>query len=225
MQAKLRALVKGRWGDEAVAGARPGFLPGGAALAAADGAEAWVLAEDQPHRGLGPALTWATRHAPGAERVHVVAAGGPDVAGVLARRAEWFDRAVHVYAIEGTALVDARPAPLPGPRPADPRAEALRPMIERAGADYVVEGGLVRAEVKGLEVARVEVRDGEALLAVGVGRHDREARLDLGGTSQGEADLAGAVGTVSEHRREGGIGHPAYHLAPERWLRWVVVRR
>ena len=54
LQAKAKALVRSRWGD-VVDEATEGTLPGGAALAH-DGT-AWVLAEDEPQRSLGAALS------------------------------------------------------------------------------------------------------------------------------------------------------------------------
>ncbi|MBW3555959.1 MAG: hypothetical protein KY454_03370 [Actinobacteria bacterium] len=218
LKAKLKALVRARWGD-AVDQAHEGFLPGGAALRA-DGS-AWVLAEDEPQRCLGAALAWAGRNGNGATELHLLASGG---APTLARRAALFDRSVRIYGIEGTTIHEAQPEPL-SPQPAlDPRAEALRPMLEEVGAECVVEEGILRAEVLGLEVARVEVGPEGAQLAVGVGKHDREAQREVRGEHQGPDELFEVVRLVAEHRVPTGFGHAAYHLAPERWLRAVVTR-
>ncbi|MBW3615509.1 MAG: hypothetical protein KY439_09415, partial [Actinobacteria bacterium] len=159
-------------------------------------------------------------------------------AGTLARRATLFDRPVHVYGIEGTAVYEAQPEPLrPQPR-LDPRVEEMRPMLEQLGAECVVEEGILRAEVLGLEVARVEMgqpgperpseRGGgpeRPQLAVGVGKHDREAQREVRGENQGRDELFEVIRLVAEHRVPTGFGHAAYHLAPERWLRAVVIRR
>lgn len=220
--AKARGLVRGRWG-EVVDGARPGTFPGGSTLRS--GPRGWVLAEDRPERSLGGALAWALTV--GVEELHLLATGA---AGDLARRAAWFRLSPVVWPIEGAALAaePALPAALP-PEPAtDPRAEPFREVIQRAGADVVAEGGVLRAEVRGLEVARVEIDEAGARLAVGVGKHDREAHRELDALSG--ADTAGdrlfdVVRTVAEFRHAGGAGHAAYHLASERWLRTVVVRR
>jgi len=220
LQAKCKALVRSRWGD-VVDEARPGTLPGGAALVA--GGRAWVLAEDEPERSLGAALAWSQRQG-ATDELHLLVTGG---AGVLARRASRFARPVTVWAIEGTALAaaPAAPEPLPPEPPLDPAHEAMRVLFEKAGAEAVVEAGVLRAEVRGLEVARVDVDADGPHLAVGVGKHDREAQREIRGRSQGFDELFEVVRIVAEHRVAEGAGHAAFHLSPERWLRSIVVRR
>ncbi|MDP9442415.1 MAG: hypothetical protein M3P34_09635, partial [Actinomycetota bacterium] len=117
------------------------------------------------------------------------------------------------------------PEPLQPQPPLDPRVEPLRALFEKVGAECVVEEGILRAEVLGLEVARVESEDDSPRLAVGVGKHDREAQREVRGDRQGADELFEVIRLVAEHRVPTGFGHAAYHLAPERWLRSVVVRR
>lgn len=220
LRAKCKALVRSRWGD-VVDAATEGNLPGGAALAG-DGV-AWFLAEDEPERSLGAAMVWAKRQGLDPGTIHLLATAG---AGALARRAALFDRDISVWEVHGTELRAAAAAPLRPEPPLDPGAEPLRALIERAGAEAIVEGGLLRAEVRGLEVARVEVEGGDgARLAVGVGKHDRAAQREIRGTAQGLDELFEVVRIVAEHRVADGAGHAAYHLSPERWLRSVIVRR
>lgn len=221
LKAKCKALVRSRWGD-VVDDAVGATFPGGAALAG--DARAWVLAEDDPERTLGAALVLATRHAGADGECHLMTTGA---AGTLARRAALFDRKISVWSIQGTALAPspASPDPLPASLPLAPGAEAMRVLLERAGAEAVVEGGILRAEVRGLEVARVEIDDDGPRLAVGVGKHDREAQREVHGTVQGFDELFEVVRIVAEHRVADGEGHAAYHLSPERWLRSIVVRR
>lgn len=220
LKAKLKGLVRARWGD-VVDRAQEGFLPGGAAFVA-DGT-AWVLAEDQPERSLGAALAWVGRQGAGPTDLHLLAAGA---AGTLARRAALFTRPVRVYTIEGTTVREAEPEPMTPQPPLDPDAEPMRALFDKVGAEAVVEEGILRAEVLGLEVARVEVgSSGQSRLAVGVGKHDREAQREVRGDQHGPDELFEVVRLVAEHRVPNGFGHAAYHLAPERWLRSVVVRR
>ncbi len=89
------------------------------------------------------------------------------------------------------------------------------------GAEPVVEHGVLRGEVLGLEVARVV--DGR--LQVGVGRHDRIARLEMRPGEALGAALDEAVAAVRERRRPGAGRHPANTLARARWLRSVVCAR
>jgi hypothetical protein len=219
LKAKCRGLVRTRWPDVVDDAEEPGF-PAGAALLAAT--TAWVLAEDDPARSLGGALVWAKRH--DATSVHLLAA---DHTGLLARRAAHFEVDVEVWRIDGAELHAAVASQLPPPPSLDPSALAFVTVFEQAGADVVEEAGILRAEVLGLEVARVEVDDatGQARLAVGVGKHDREARREIRGDAQGFDDLFEAVRIVAEHRVPAGTGQAAFHLSPERWLRSVVVRR
>jgi hypothetical protein len=212
-------LVRGGWGD-AVDRATEAGLPGGAALYLPSEGRAWVLVEDQPTRGLGPALTWAARHASPDDELHVLVAA--EAAPTLARRAALFSRDVVVWAVDGTSLRPAEAAPLPAEPPLDPGADAFVALFEEVGAEAVVEGGMLRAEVLGLEVARVE--EGPRL-AVGVGKHDREAHREVKGGEPGFDELFEVVRIVAQHRVAGGEGHAAYHLSPERWLRAVVVRQ
>lgn len=221
LQAKCKGLVRSRWGDVADR-AVPSVLPGGAALAV-DGT-VWFLAEDEPSRSLGAALAWASRHGAAGAPLNVMTTGA---AGVLARRASRFDRPVSIWPIEGATLAEApaEPEPLAPELAADPALEPMRLLFERAGADVVVEHGVLRAEVRGLEVARAEIDDEGPVLAVGVGKHDRGAQREIHGRNQGLDHLFEVVRIVAEHRVAEGAGHAAFHLAPERWLRSVVVRR
>lgn len=221
LQAKCKALVRARWGDVVNAATSSG-LPGGAGLVA-DGT-VWYLAEDEPSRSLGAALAWSQRQGGADADLHLLTTGA---AGTLARRAALFDRSVTVWPIEGTTLAaePAGPEPLAPEPPLDPAHEAMRVVFEKAGAEAVVEGGVLRAEVLGLEVARVDVDDDGAHLAVGVGKHDREAQREVRGRNQGFDELFEVVRIVAEHRVAEGAGHAAFHLSPERWLRSVVVRR
>jgi hypothetical protein len=227
LQAKITGHVRSQRGDEVIdriteAGTDTAF-PAGAALSDPTTATAWVLAEDDPARSLGGALVWADRRQ--ATQLHLlVGAAAP----MLARRAQHLDRTIDVWAIDGTELVRAMPAPLhddhakddTGPLPPD--LEPFAALFERAGADTVHEHGILRAEVLGLEVARIV--DGR--LNVGVGKHDREAQKEvLGDRQQGLDELFEVVRIVAEHRVADGAGHAAYHLSPERWLRSTILRR
>jgi hypothetical protein len=229
--AKLRSLVAGRWGP---ADRTAGALGATATLLA--GSSGWVLPGGDADRTLGPALVWADRH--GVDDLHLLfdadagrgAGPGPDVAGVLARQAGWFAPAPSVWAIEGTALVAASPAPVPArvdaPAPAD-----LVDLLIDAGLEIVVEGGVVRGEVNGLEVARIvagETTAGvpidEPQLEVGVGKADRELTALVHGGLPPVEQLARVVEIVRGHRRPGAPRHPLNQLVPDRWLRAVLCR-
>jgi hypothetical protein len=104
-------------------------------------------------------------------------------------------------------------------RAASPVDLSFAEVLRQHGAAPILEHGVLRGEVLGLEVARVV----DDRLEVGVGRHDRAAQAELGG-DPGPA-LAEAVATVARLRRPGVATHPANTLARSRWLRAVICSR
>jgi hypothetical protein len=123
--------------------------------------------------------------------------------------------------LDPLTATDPQPA-----NPLDPRLLSLVPAIEAAGAEAVVEHGVLRAEVLGLEVARAELDvDGQPHLLVGVGRHDRLAQATMHpGDGPVTGSLTDAVGAVRTWRIPGAAPHAANQLARSRWLRWVLLR-
>jgi hypothetical protein len=211
---KLTALIGEHLG--APVEAIPGVFPPGAAAMVDD--TSWVLVEDDPARGLGPALAWSIRH--GARRVHVLAERGT---GVLARRAAGFTLPIEVWHVEDRALLPAVAEPPAAPPDPSPAHLELIPIIEAGRAMPNIEHGVVTGEVRGLEVCRVvdDAVTGAVRLEVGVGAHDREAFAIVHGDVPTVDALAGVVSTVAAHRQPGGaIQHPLNRLAPERLLRW-----
>lgn len=213
--AKLGALVADNFA-EAGAGheSAGGTFPGGAVLR--QGGTGWVLAEERPERALGGALVWAGRS--NIEQLHVLVESEV-AAGVLARRAGAFRRPPQVWTISGRSLTPAIAAsPLAEPKPTEADLGFVA-MFAAAGADAVVEHGVLVAEVLGLAVAYVI--DGR--LDVGVGKHDREAQRLVHGDRPPEESLRAAVAAVREVRRAGAPVHEMNRLAQERWLRSVVM--
>jgi hypothetical protein len=193
-------------------------FPGGAALLETTSRRAWILAEDEPAKVLGRALAWAW--ARDVTRLDLVV---EDDAGLLARRASQFRDPPVVWWLNGRELHGVEPEPLPSAPPPHPDALALAPVLEAAGAEVVVEHGVVAGEILGLEIARVVVDDEGARIEVGVGRHDREAFAMVHGDLPAEAALADVIATVRRHRTGAAEAHPLKRLAAERWLRNVVI--
>lgn len=240
---KLKALVARQWGD--VPGLEAASYGLGAALVApcpdGAGAAAWVYPLQSDLRSLGASLVWGTRHSV-SELHHVVDEAAPDadVPGVVARRAAYFSvPSVAVWAVPEAAagaspqdlgLSEVEPAPLPSHREPE-KAPELVDLLLDAGVEVLVEGGMVRGEVNGLEVARVvhgistagEPLD-SPLLEVGVGQADRELTGMLHGDVPPADQLGRVVELVREHRRAAAPPHPLNQLVPERWLRACVVR-
>jgi len=219
LSAKLQALVRAHCGDVPSASAD---FPGGAALV--DGGTGWLLLDTAPLAALGPALVWADRR--GLTDVNLIAEAE---VGVVARRAGLFARAPKAWAVEGTTLRLAGPEPAavaPAPEP----APALAELLVDADIEVVVEQGIVRGEVLGLEVARIAhgtttagTPIDEPVLEVGVGHADRELTALLHGNLPPVEQLARVVEIVREQRRVGAERHPLNQLAPERWLRARLV--
>jgi hypothetical protein len=224
--AKLAALVASRWGP---GDRRPHTFGSGAALIGEgpDGRPvAWILPGEAAERSLGPALLWAERE--GAEAVNLVCS---EAAGPLARQASLFrEPAPEVFRIDGTALGPAKPDPVP--RRADVSAPPeLVDLLIDAGLEVVAEGGMVRGEVNGLEVARIVTGQTSGgvpidapLLEVGVGKADRELTAMLHGELDPVAQLDRVVAIVRDHRRAGAPPHPLNQLVPERWMRSSLCR-
>lgn len=206
--------MSGRWpgGDLELGG-----FPGGA-VARRDGV-GWVLAQERPERALGGALAWGRQA--GAGELHVLAEEG---SGVLARRAALFASPPHVWRIIGREVKVAAPAPAELEAPLAPDVVAFVPLIEDAGADPVVEYGILRAEVLGLEVARVVADHEGTRLEVGVGAFDREAHRMVHGDKPTAEALAAAVAAVRDVRRPDAPTHQVNQLAGERWMRSIIVR-
>jgi hypothetical protein len=223
--AKLAALVAGHWGPAD----RRSHALGTAAALAGSGSAAWVLAGDVPERTLGPALVWADREH--VEELHIVVEGPADAAATVARQAGLFaPPAPQVWIVAGTKLVPAAATP-PVRQPDAPAPPELVDLLMDAGVEIVAEGGLVRGEVNGLEVARIVhgtttfgVPIAEPQLEVGVGKADRELTAMVHRELAPVDQLSRVVDIVREHRRPGAPRHPLNQLVPERWLRAVLCR-
>ena len=207
--AKLTALV----------GAPAEAVRGGAALVT--NGTAWFLGEDLGARALGPALAWADQR--GASRLEVIAS--PAASGIIARRAGLFRDPPAVWVAEGRALVPASPEPSVAAVPIAPELADLIDLIVQAGAEPVVEHGVLTGEVGGLEVLRavVDPFTGEPKLEVGLGNHDREANTLVFGNVPPVAAIVAVVGQVAVHREPGAHPHALNRIAASRFLRHRLI--
>ena len=193
-----------------------GTFPGGATLR--EGDRGWVLAKDEPDRALGRAMAWARGN--DITDLHLVV---NDAAGDLARRAAAFTHAPVVWRSTGDELTRAESEPLASPAPLAPELEPYVETVRAAGADPVVEHGVLIGEVLGLEVVRIVADETGVDIQVGVGKHDREAQRLVHGDRSPLDALAEAVVAVRERRTPDAAAHPANQLAAERWLRRIVI--
>ncbi|MGH9113710.1 MAG: hypothetical protein ACRDZN_15640, partial [Acidimicrobiales bacterium] len=132
--------------------------------------------------------------------------------------------------VDGTILVaaDAVPVPASVEPPAPPE---LVDLLMDAGLEIVFEGGMVRGEINGLELARIVAGVTTAgvpidapQLEVGVGKADRELSAMVHGGMTPVDQLGRVVEIVRRHRQPGAPRHPLNQLVPERWLRAVLCR-
>lgn len=184
----------------------------------------WVLIDDGEVARFGPALALADSRGAGSLDV-LVEEAVPGAAGIVARRAGEMREPAGVWSLSGreirrAELVPPVPAGVPGAEGSEAkRVDEFIRLLVAHGAEPAWEHGVLRGEVLGLEVARM-VGD---QLVVGVGRHDREARMSMRpGEDLGSA-LDEAVAAVRARRRADAAPHPANTLARSRWLRSVVV--
>lgn len=203
-----------------------GGFPGGAAIltgatSAGTGGAGVVLSEEAGPRTLGGALVWALRNGLTVFDLVVDRCGGE-----LARRASYFDLAIRVYELSGVdELAEAVADPLPAVLPAPDLPAELAATFAAADVDVVVEHGVIRGEVLGLEVARVvSGDDGELHIEVGVGRFDREASAMVNEARTALDTLERAAGLIRASRHRGGSAtHPLYSMGRSRWLRRAVL--
>lgn len=214
---KLAALVR----DHAAIEGTPVEFAAGAAVRA--GATGWVLLDPVAGHtaGMGSALAWA--HRAGITDLQIVADDGT---GALARHAAGFSVPIAVWQVQGRQLVPAVAEPLQPSADAPAHHHAFRADIEAAGADPVVEHGVLAGEIEGLEMCRVvdDAFTGETRLEVGVGAHDREAFQMLHGNRPSVAPLATVAAAVRQHRQPLDPSHPLGRLALERALRARLMR-
>ena len=166
---------------------------------------------------LGGALVWLGRNPADAARLV-----GEHPAGGHARRAAVLAPDLGIHELVGSDVRAAVVAPISEPHPTPADITPLVAMIERSGAQAVIEDGIVRAEVAGLEVARVVTGPAGSSIEVGVGRFDREAGALLHSDRPVEPTLVATIEQVREHRTVGAVAHPVNRIGRERWLRELV---
>ena len=212
--AKLAAAARSHFGE--AARERHPYATGAALTERRDGRlVAYVLADGEQRRSLGPALVWADRVA--ADELHLLV--GPSVAGAIARAAREFVEPPTVWAVDDAGALTAAVAEPALVAPTPTGADELVDLLLDVGVEVVVEDGVLRGEINGLEVARVVSGENGPMLEVGVGRADRELTAMLHGELAPVDQLARVVEIVREHRNADAPRHPLNQLAPERWLR------
>lgn len=160
-------------------------------------------------------------HRQGATQVDVLASEG---AATCAMRASLLDPPSTVWAVDGTDVQRAVPVEV---SPADAPSELvpeLRGLLDRPNVRIVDEFGVLTAECRGVEVARVSGTGADQRIDVGVGAYDQGAYATMNpGRSPGDS-LDDVVSQVLQHRQRGAEPHPLNRLVRERWLREELVQ-
>jgi hypothetical protein len=190
----------------------------GAALVCDDAV--WILVDGDASHALGPAIAWASKYS---RPLHLVV---DNHSGVLVRRASGFELPISVWHVEGNGLLPAIAEPHQDLVRASDSHSALISQIDAAGAESLVEWGVVVGEVRGLEICRVvdDEHTNEARIEVGIGAHDRETYALVHQARPIHESIADVVATVGVHRVEGAPFHPYNHIAPERFARWRALQ-
>ena len=223
LRIKLLALARDRF---------PGGTPDepvvvGQITATVLGERALVLCETGSASVLSSALVWSERA--GATQLTIFA---DEESGVLARLASYFTlggTTIEVRQVAGARSEPAEAAPVPEPYAEPGGADELVAQLRDAGAEVVVEHGIVRGEVLGLEVARLVVwptehgGDGGLHLEAGVGRFDRDAVAAAHPDEAPISSLERTLAAVRARRYPGAPTHPVQLLARSRWVRADVI--
>jgi hypothetical protein len=240
LTAKLTALVRSRWPDAELT-PRP-FAAGASCIAASKaGVPGWLLIDERtvdadpldggadqgptlPPGWAGGAVVWGHRNS--VTELHLIADGASDgdcrrIAALRTPPSLWRSEGRELIPV-ATATVATTPRAV---AEVDPRVLQFVALIEAAGAEAIVDHGVLRAELLGLECATAEIdpSTGEVSLAIGVGRHDRLANAMMRGDVDPSLALREAVDAVRSFRAPGAPPHPANQLARSRWLRSVLV--
>ncbi|HTO00470.1 MAG TPA: hypothetical protein VL068_07330, partial [Microthrixaceae bacterium] len=203
----------------------------GSLTVAIAGKTAYGLIERGEPGAVASAVLWAARNSCPALTLFVDE-GGPGAA----RFSRYFaptgagsDLSIVVREVRGASSVVVEPDSVPVPMAAPEDAAELMDVMRSHGLEVVVEHGIVRGEVLGLEVARL-VRwpasnggDDELHLEAGVGRFDRDAVAAVNPDMAPETALLRTLEMVRKHRYPGAPVHPLQMLSQERWLRVSVL--
>ncbi len=196
-------------------------FPGGAVAHCAGRNVAWI--DEQPGRLLGAVLALHLRH-PRHTLSVVVPQSLRIQAGIAARRLRQWRVSSEVSIVDGRSLTAVAPADYEAVAAPQFDIGPFVDLMTGAGAQPVVEHGVLTGEVMGLEVCRVMHDDDGPRLEVGVGSQDREAFKLMYAGEPSEVSLERVVAFVHEQRSATAEPHPLGRLAAERRMRWQLHR-
>jgi len=177
----------------------------------------WLLADtERPEISLGQGILLAASRS--LNELHVLF-DHPQAAARAARQAQGLKPTPTISLITERTLATATSGPVELAVTPPPCPDDFANLCSGAGVETVVEHGMWRGEILGLEVARLV----DGITEVGVGRFDREAGALLHGDQPTSQALAAAADQVRSQRHPGAGAHPLATLARERWLRHTLL--
>lgn len=227
LRAKLSALVRDVDTEER-SGQHPAAQTRGALTGVMQsGGSGFVLVDLGTPQAVAGAISWAASDDCDALTLFVDLDGA-----AAARYASYFTAgpSTTVREVAGASSVATSPDAVPTEVDAETPPGELLDMLAEHGLEVVIEHGVVRGELLGLEVARLVTwptdagGDGLLHLEVGVGRFDRDAIWAVRDGSDMAGALVDTVSMVKEYRRPGAPPHPLGRLRRERWLRTVLLK-
>ena len=222
LSVKLSALVRSVLGDS-VQELRSEPCPLGASLLSDD--VVWVLVDGDASQALGPTCAWVLRQSSSGipQSINIAVENS---SGLLARRAQHLALPISVWRIEGTNIARAETEPHSQSVVLGDEYQHFVQQMKDAGAEPLVEHGVLVGEVRGLEMCRVVSDDttGDVRLEVGIGAHDREAFAMVHSDKPTHESVASVVQAVIAHRFVDAPLHPYNTLAAERFMRWRVIQ-
>jgi hypothetical protein len=215
---KLRALVREHLGLESEPEGTPHVFALGAAFVTET--DVWLLVDGDATRSFGPSMAWSSKFD---RHVHLLVERD---SGVIARRAALFSAQMTVWHVNEKSLLPAVVEPHLPVIEAPSSHAALMQVISSAGADAIVEHGVVVGEVRGLEMCRVvdDQTTGAARIEVGMGVNDREAFAMVHGELPTEDAMRTVIEAVAKHREPGAMVHPFNQFGAERLHRWNALQ-
>ena len=138
---------------------------------------------------------------------------------VLCEQKHGFDLDIRVWLVEGKELIEHPEIPTYYQKRAPEEARSLGAKLEKFDCCVIEEHGALRAEVHGVEVARVvRAEDGVFEINVGVGEYDQNAHFTLNRNAETEKNLEEVIATVKQFRHKEGAPHPLNRILRSRWL-------
>lgn len=180
----------------------------------------WILCEQPDGSCLLSSVALAQKQK--AEQIYIFVSS-PTTS--LARWASYFvSLKIQIWYFDKTSAQVLLPTDLEPPAPLVFDPNGFVEEIEKAGARSLIQDGILIADVKGLEVARVvQDPDLQFRLRVGVGRNDRQGHAIMNPDAKTSDLLPRVVKEILTYRKPGIPLRKENTLCSQNWLRHIVI--